>query len=130
MMRGMTTWFCLAAGGTLGTFARYGLSQAAFKAFGASFPYGTLAVNLIGSFLVGSFAELAGHRMSLGPQARIFLMTGFCGAFTTFSAFMLESSQMIHAGHPIRAFFYVVASVAAGFILFHLGTRFAALTMS
>ncbi len=126
----MTTWISLAAGGILGTFARYGLSQAAFKAFGPSFPYGTVAVNLIGSFLVGFFAEFAGDRMSLGPQARLFLMTGFCGAFTTFSAFMLESSEMIHAGHPAKAFLYVVASVVAGFILFHLGVRMAGAVLS
>ncbi len=126
----MTTWLCLAAGGVLGTFARYGLSQAAFKTLGPSFPYGTFAVNLIGSFLVGSFAEFAGHRMSLGPQARIFLMTGFCGAFTTFSAVMLESSQMMHAGHPARAFLYIIASVAAGLLLFQAGVRVADVVMS
>src|SRR5690349_17024884 len=102
----MTTWLCLAAGGVLGTFARYGLSQAAFKAFGGGFPYGTLGVNLLGSFLAGFFAELAGEGLKLGPQARLFLLTGFCGAFTTFSAFILESSQMVHASQPLKMFAY------------------------
>ncbi len=68
--------------------------------------------------------------MSLGPQARIFLMTGFCGAFTTFSAVMLESSQMMHAGHPARAFLYIIASVAAGLLLFQAGVRVADVVMS
>lgn len=126
----MTTLACLAAGGALGTLARYGLSLAALKAFGPSFPFGTLAVNLLGSFVAGFLAELAGDRLVLGPQARLFLMTGFCGAFTTFSAFILESSQLVHAGQSARAFAYIVLSVAAGFTFFHFGVRAAAAALS
>ena len=80
----MGKWFGLIIGGVAGTAARYLLSGAVYQIFGTSFPYGTLAVNLIGCFAIGFLAALAEDKFLLGPNMRILLMVGFCGAFTTF----------------------------------------------
>jgi len=101
--------------------ARYGLALAVNRACGAQFPFGTLAVNLSGCFLVGIFASLAEEKFLLGTNARMLLMIGFCGAFTTFSTFILETSYLIRDGETFRAFMNVMVSVAAGFILFRIG---------
>ncbi|HNX80888.1 MAG TPA: fluoride efflux transporter CrcB [Candidatus Omnitrophota bacterium] len=117
----MITFLNLIIGGAAGTVARYGLALAVNRACGAQFPFGTLAVNLSGCFLVGIFASLAEEKFLLGTNARMLLMIGFCGAFTTFSTFILETSYLIRDGETFRAFMNVMVSVAAGFILFRIG---------
>lgn len=114
-------WFQLALGGVAGTFARYLLAGFVYTLFGTGFPYGTLAVNLIGCFLIGFLASLAEEKFLLGPTARLLLMAGFCGAFTTFSTFMLETANLMKDGETARAFLNVLASVVAGFFIFRLG---------
>ena len=94
----MAKWLGLAAGGILGTFARYFLSGAVYRVWGASFPFGTLVVNLVGCFAIGFLAVLAEEKFLLGPAARVFLMIGFCGAFTTFSTFILETANLTKDG--------------------------------
>jgi fluoride exporter len=86
-----------------------------------TFPYGTFLVNMLGCFLIGFFVVLAEEKFLLGPNTRIFLMIGFCGAFTTFSTFMLETAHLIRDGSAIRAFINVMGSVAIGFVAFRLG---------
>ena len=120
----------LAVGGVAGTFARYLLAGAVYNALGTGFPYGTLAVNLIGCFLIGFLAALAEGKLLLGPSARLLLMVGFCGAFTTFSAFMLETANLMRSGETGRAFLNVFSSVAAGFFLFRLGVSLAEILYS
>ncbi|MBI4397369.1 MAG: fluoride efflux transporter CrcB, partial [Elusimicrobia bacterium] len=100
---------------------RYGLAGLVYGRMGTSFPHGTLAVNLFGCFLIGLFDGLAEEKFLLGPNARILLMTGFCGAFTTFSTFMLETAGLIRDGEIVRALFNVGLSLVAGFILFLIG---------
>ena len=114
----------LLLGGMLGTLARYGLAGVTYRAMGSHFPHGTLAVNLTGCFLIGFFAVLAETKFLLGPNARLLLMVGFCGAFTTFSTFILESANLIRDGETLRAFLNVVGSVVLGFIFFRLGILF------
>lgn len=111
----------LALGSLLGGFARYYLAGFIYRVFGALFPYGTLVVNLLGCFLIGFFSALAEEKLSLGPNARVLLMVGFCGAFTTFSTFMLETANLIRDGQTIFALLNVTASVALGFLVFRLG---------
>ena len=118
-------WIALIAGGILGTLARYVLSGVISNSFGTSFPYGTLTVNLIGCFLIGFFAALSGNKSWLNPEAALFLMTGFCGAFTTFSTFMLETSDLIKVGESFRAFLNIALSVILGFFVFRIGVLLA-----
>lgn len=121
----MAKWIGLAAGGILGTFARYFLSGAIHRLFGVTFPWGTLAVNLIGCFAIGFLAVLAEEKFLLGSNARIFLMIGFCGAFTTFSTFIFETSNLAKDGETLYALMNVVLSVAMGFLIFRLGVMLA-----
>lgn len=111
----------LAIGGTIGTLARYFLSGIIYRFTGADFPYGTLVVNLTGCFLVGLFAALSDEKLVLGPDMRVMLMAGFCGAFTTFSTFMLETGNLVKDAEWLRAFGNVFLSLFAGFFLFRLG---------
>ena len=111
----------LAIGGITGTFARYFLSGFIYKFTGTDFPYGTMVINLIGCFLIGVFAALSNEKLILGPDMRVMLMAGFCGAFTTFSTFMLETGNLIKDGEWLRALGNVFLSVFIGFILFRLG---------
>ncbi len=118
----MTTkllYLCIS--GALGTVSRYALAGAVYRILGTGFPHGTFVVNMAGCFFIGLLAVLSEKKFVLGPEARLFLMIGFCGAFTTFSTFILESAQLIRAGEAGKAFLNVGASVALGFILLWLG---------
>jgi CrcB protein len=117
----MEKWIYLIGGGIVGTVARYVLAGAIYQKMGTTFPYGTLVVNLIGCFLIGFFDTLFEQKFLLSPLWRILLMAGFCGAFTTFSTFMLETGILIREGETLRAFINVMASVAIGFVVFRLG---------
>lgn len=117
----MAKWLSLAAGGVLGTFARYLLGGMIYRVFGTTFPFGTLAVNLSGCFLVGVFVVFAEEKFLLGPTARIFLMMGFCGAFTTFSTFILETANLMKDGENLRAFMNVMLSILLGFAALRIG---------
>lgn len=121
----MAKWVSLIAGGITGTVARYVLSGVVYQVFGTNFPYGTLAVNLIGCFIIGFLAALAEDKFLLGPNARLLLMAGFCGAFTTFSTFMFETANLIKDGETLKAFVNVIASVIVGFLVFKLGVLLA-----
>jgi len=114
-------WLCLIAGGALGTLARYCLGGAVHRAAGAAFPYGTLCVNLLGCFLIGLLAALSEKKFFLDANMRIMLMVGFCGAFTTFSTFIFETSGFLKDSEFWPALLNVVVSVVAGFLVFRLG---------
>lgn len=111
----------LAAGSLAGGFARYLLAVGVYRALGTAFPYGIFLVNMLGCFLIGVFDCLALERFLLGPTARLLLMTGFCGAFTTFSTLILDTSYLMKNGDFVRALINVVGSVVIGLILFRLG---------
>jgi CrcB protein len=117
----MEKWFYLIGGGILGTLARYVLAGAVYQKMGTDFPYGTIIVNMIGCFLIGFFDTIFQERFLFSPMIRICLMAGFCGAFTTFSTFMLETGNLIRDGETLRAFLNVLLSVIIGFIVFRLG---------
>jgi CrcB protein len=109
----MQTLLLIGTGGFIGSVLRY-LVALLFqnKAFSA-FPYGTLTVNVVGCFVIGvvfAFAE----KGNLSTDWRLFLATGICGGFTTFSAFSIETVALMKAGQVVPAALYIVASVGLG----------------
>ena len=104
----------VALGGAFGTLARFALSLAAAPISG-SMPWGTIAINVAGSFLIGAFGTLtlAAGRFPVPEAARLFVMVGVCGGFTTFSAFSLQTLDLLRNGAPGRALANVVISVVA-----------------
>ena len=112
---------CIIAGSALGGLSRYYLGGFIQRVSGSSFPYGTLMVNLAGCLLVGFIVAIAGVRFPLSASARVFLISGFCGAFTTFSAFMVESDFLFQSGHAWTALLNILISLLGGFALFRFG---------
>lgn len=112
----------LALGGLAGTFARYFLSGWITKSAGSVFPYGTLCVNAAGCFLIGIFAAAAEQR-GMSFSVKLFLITGFCGAFTTFSSLIFETFYLIKQQGIWPAFWNVGLSLLLGFLFFGLGLR-------
>jgi fluoride exporter len=100
-----TTIFLVMAGGSLGALARYGTTLMAVKYFGFRFPYGTLIANLTGCFLIGICFALVDRTSWLSPSMRLFLMTGFLGALTTFSTYAIETIVAIRSGTISTAVF-------------------------
>jgi CrcB protein len=101
----------VALGGALGSVARYLTGVLTTRVFGPSFPWGTLIVNIAGSFLIGILVEAFALRWNLSHAWRAFLTIGFCGGFTTFSTFSLDSYALMQRGETGLAALYVVASV-------------------
>ena len=110
----------LFVGGAVGVFARYFVALGVFMIFGGWLPWGTLVVNLTGCFLVGFFESAVSAKGWGGPHGRMLLMTGFCGAYTTFSSLILELDGLLRT-EPIRGVLYMTVSVAAGLLLFRAG---------
>jgi len=101
------------AGGAIGAVFRYLLGQVLPK-LGSGFPLGTFAVNLIGCFAIGLNAGAAGRYSGLDPRLVLFLQTGICGGFTTFSTFSLEILSLFEEGKFTIGLFYIVLSVVLG----------------
>ena len=112
----------LAIGGVAGTVARYLFSGAVYRMMGATFPYGTLVVNVSGCFILGLLAVLAEKKFILSPDARLLLMIGFCGAYTTFSTLIFETDSLVRNGQAVKAFTNIFASIILGYILFRAGS--------
>jgi CrcB protein len=101
----MTTYFWVAFGSALGGMARYWLTVAMAALTGPGFPWGTILINVVGSFVIGLFATLTGldGRLSVPFDARVFVLTGLCGGFTTFSAFSLQTLELMRDGRWMQA---------------------------
>ena len=109
-------------GGVSGTFARYLLSGATYRVMGQDFPYGTLAVNVLGCFVMGLLSGFANKKFLIGEDLKLLLMVGFCGAFTTFSTFIFETDNLLKDGEFAHAALNVGLSVLGCFILFRAGS--------
>lgn len=101
----------LALGGAAGTLARYAVATALAAWLGAAFPYGTLAVNLVGAFALGALAS-----SSAGPTLTLTLGTGFLGGFTTYSTFSLDTVKLLQGGHYGLAATYVGITLVGGLL--------------
>jgi len=110
----LVTYIWIIVGGAIGTAARYAASSYIANAFGQTFPWGTILVNVTGSFIIGFFATLTGPdgRVLAPGDVRQFVMVGFCGGYTTFSSFSLQTLNLAQDGEFARAGLNIVLSVA------------------
>lgn len=113
------------AGGCVGAITRY-LMGLAIPAHASGFPLGTFAINVVGGFAIAFIATLFLRHEGLDGRALLFLMTGVCGGFTTFSTFTWESLQLIQRGDVLVAGAYMVASCAACLVAALAGQQLAA----
>ncbi len=109
-------------GAGIGGALRHGVNVCAVRAFGNGFPFGTLTVNVLGSFVMGLFVGFFACRAGLVPQhARLLLTTGVLGGFTTFSAFSFDAALLLERHSYATAMTYIVGSVLASVIALFLG---------
>ncbi|WP_232379829.1 fluoride efflux transporter CrcB [Polyangium fumosum] len=116
-------WVCV--GGAIGSGARFLVTTWSLTRYGSAFPYGTLAVNVLGSFLLALLFQLSRSATWLGPTLQVALGAGFLGGFTTYSTFNLEVVQYVQNEQPRLAALYgtatLVGCLCAGFVGMHLG---------
>ena len=109
-------------GGFVGTCLRF-LTGKIFHFAGAeAFPWGTFTVNLIGSFVIGIFFGMAEKTHLISPSMNVFLITGFCGGFTTFSTFSVEALQLLEGDKPYLGLIYLILSCVLGLGAAYLGS--------
>lgn len=118
-------WLSLA--GALGTLTRYGLGGFVQRLHETSFPWGTLFVNLLGCFLFGFFWSLAEERFLISSETRLIVLVGFMGAFTTFSSYIFEASQMLRGSEWLLAAINFTTQNFLGFLSLFIGQAFARL---
>jgi CrcB protein len=107
------TYLWVAIGGALGSVARFWCSGLVAQTMGGTFPWGTMLVNVVGSFIIGFFSTLTGPdgRFLVAPNARAFVMVGFCGGYTTFSSFSLQTLALAQDGEWLQVAANIVLSV-------------------
>ncbi len=120
----MLNLFLVAIGGAAGSLARHAAGLAAARLFGGGFPWGTLFVNVTGSFLIGLGFELIARRFGASEPLRLLLLTGVLGGYTTFAAFSLDAILLYERGAVVWALTYVLVSV-----LLSLGSVWAGLAL-
>ena len=113
--------FLISAGAILGANARYWLGDWAARRWGAGFPYGTLLINLSGSFILGLFMTLALNRWMLDTRWRLLIAVGFLGAYTTFSTYTYESITLLLNGQWGSGLFNLLGSAVLGVLAVGLG---------
>lgn len=113
-------YLLVAIGSALGGMARFWMGLVVAALTGPRYPWGTLLINVLGSFLIGlvAAAGMPTARFGLPVEARVFLMVGVCGGFTTFSSFSLQTFELLERGEPLAALGYTLGSV----VLCVLGT--------
>lgn len=114
----------VATGGALGSVARFLVGVWSTRAFGLEWPWGTLIINVSGSFLLGVFIESFALHWDAPPNMRLFWTVGICGGFTTFSTFSLDTCVLLERGEHLAAAAYILASVAVS-----IGGLFAAMRL-
>jgi CrcB protein len=126
----MTQLFAIALGGALGALGRHFFAGWVHSAAGGGFPWGILAANILGSFLMGALVELFARFGAPFAEARAFLAVGVLGAFTTFSTFSLDVVLLIDRGHLVQAAGYVAGSVVLAVGGLYLGMALVRLIVS
>ena len=110
----MATYLWVALGGALGSVARYWMTNAVMVLTGPRFPWGTIVINIVGSFVIGFVAFLTTPvgRVPLSFDLRAFILVGICGGYTTFSAFSLQTLELARTGYWLGALGNIVLSIA------------------
>lgn len=111
----------VAVGGAIGASARHLVNLGALRLVGPNFPWGTMAINIAGSFAMGVFIELLGRRFNASNELRLFVATGILGGFTTFSAFSLDFAVLWERGAALPALAYALASVVGSLLAIFAG---------
>jgi len=117
----MTILLAVAAGGAVGAVSRYLTSAVVSRAFGAGFPYGTFAVNILGSLIMGFVLVRLATSFEASPSLKALITAGFLGSFTTFSTFSMDSFALIQSGAFGAAAAYILLSVGIGLASFWAG---------
>ncbi len=117
----MLNLFLVAVGGAIGASLRHLVNMAAMRLVGLGFPWGTMAINIAGSFAMGVFIELLARRFNASNELRLFVATGVLGGFTTFSAFSLDFAVLWERGAAVPAFGYALVSVVGSILAIFLG---------
>lgn len=117
----MSAVLWVALGGAIGSMARYGVNVAGMRAFGLGFPWGTLAVNVLGSLAIGFVTAMLLRRWPESTDLKFFLSTGLLGGFTTFSAFSLDAAQLFERGAFALMAFYVGGTVLLSLLAVFVG---------
>jgi protein CrcB len=109
----MTSYLWIGLGGALGSIARAWLAVAVVRITGPQFPWGTILINVLGSFVIGFFSTLtgSGSRFAVPADVRAFVMVGICGGFTTFSSFSLQTFELARDGRMAQALCNIVLSI-------------------
>lgn len=108
-------------GAGLGGMARHGVNVLALRLLGSAFPFGTLAVNVLGSLVMGLLVGWFAHRGDPGLPWRLFLTTGILGGFTTFSTYSVDVTQLVRAGAPGTGLVYLFGTLAAALVAVEAG---------
>lgn len=117
----LKTIFYIAIGGAAGSVLRYLTSVLVSKYWSGNFPLATFIANVLGCFLIGLFIGLLEKNQLAQSQLKWLLITGFCGGYTTFSAFGYENYGLLQNNHSLLAFAYIAASVTGGLLAIWLG---------
>ncbi len=112
----MWAYLAIAIGGILGCWARYAMTDLVQTIYGRDFPYATLAINVLGSFLMGFLFIETIERLTISPYLRIGILTGFLGGFTTFSTFAMETLLLAEQGEQVKSVLYVALSLVLGLV--------------
>lgn len=121
----MKTIFYIAIGGGFGSVLRYFTTIVVNKYFQSTFPYATFAINLIGCLLIGLCFGYFLKQNNISQDFKLFLITGICGGFTTFSAFSIENVQLLQNNQILTAFLYISLSIFLGLIATYAGLSIA-----
>jgi len=123
LLNGMRILLLIGAGGFIGSICRYLVQQFIQNKLVSTFPYGTLGVNITGCFLIGLILALS-LKGYVTNDWRLFLVTGICGGYTTFSAFSMESVALFRSGEMLSGFTYIAGSVLLGLLATFAGIWF------